>query len=424
MVGVDFSNSYSNAACRRVFPDNSWVGYDCVPTIGDTTTFTVNVPAPPANVPVLNGPIVDPGSFFQQTVFSGLKPFDPAKIAPGLVAAGGATMVLGALVAFPSMLIDSAVEKLHERTSRRRRMSWLNATITGPWAIAFLFGAAIVAGFADPGFGINWTSLRTLITMFLVFMLMNVGSTWVAWRFTRKHSGQEYPDLTAKPFFLLIIAGTVAFARLTNIDPAMVFGSVLALELGHQISKTTEAVVSLIVTAYTFTVGFFAWLGYSWLASIHLFVSGVAGVDSPPASRFEVLFGFTQVTAGEFMSILTIEAFSTIPLALLPIAGMGGEALFQWKKWVWGIVYGVGMLGYIVVILPAPGAWTQANSPVIAWVAVVIVYALVGVSLYGFARWLEARDTNRALLGDARDENTVAAVDAPEAQTPPTLGAR
>ena len=423
LVGVDFTGSYVDPACRKTWPDRSWVGYDCVPAIGNTVKFSITVPAHPSIVPTLRGPAVDAGSFFAQSIFSGLRPIDLEKLLPAVAAGAGATAVLGALVAFPSMLLSSAVEKMHERTSRRRRFAWLNATISGPWAILFLFAAAVIAGFSDPGFGISWGSLRMLITVFLVFMVMNFGSTYLAWRVTKKHNGQDYPDLTAKPFFLLIVAGTVFFARLTHIDPAMVFGSVLALELGNQISKATEAIVSLVVTVYTFAVGLAAWIIFSWLASIHLFSDGIAGTDGGPVTRMQAFLGFGQVSAGEFMSILTIEAFSTIPLALLPVAGLGGVALYKWKKWVWAVMYAIGMLAYVVVILPAPSAWTNTSSSFPAWVAIVIVYALVAIAAYGLVTWLNARDSNRSLLSDASHENTIPAVDAPETQTPPTLGA-
>ena len=423
LVGVDFTGSYVDPACRKTWPDRSWIGYDCVPTIGETVRFTVNVPAKPSTIPTLQGPSVDAGSFFAQSIFSGLRPLDPKKLIPAVIAGAGATAVLGALVAFPSLLLSSAVEKMHERTSRRKRFNWLNATISGPWAIPFLFAAAVIAGFSDPSFGFTWSSLRTLITVFLVFMVMNFGSTFLAWRVTKKHNGQEYPDLTAKPFFLLIVAGTVIFARLTHIDPAMVFGSVLALELGNQISKATEAIVSLVVTTYTFIVGLAAWMIFSWLASIHLFSNGIVGADGGPVTRMQAFLGFGQVSAGEFMSVLTIEAFSTIPLALLPVAGLGGETLFKWKKWVWGVVYAIGMLAYVVVILPAPSAWTNTSSPFAAWVVIVVIYALVAIAAYGLVTWLNARDANRTLLSYRSDEDAVSTVNATETQSPPTLGA-
>jgi hypothetical protein len=424
LVGVDYAGSYNQPACSYHWPDKSWAGYDCIPTIGQVQNFTVVVPPPPSKQPVLQGPVVDPGSFFAQTVFSGLKPLDLKAIAAALPAAGGAAMVLGALVAFPSMLLSSAVSKMHARVSRRRGFRWLNAEISGSWAILFLFVAAIVGGFSDPSFGFTWTSLRMLITVFLTFMVMNFGSTWLAWWFTRKHNGQEFPEATAKPFFLLILAGTVVFARVTNIDPAMVFGSVLALELGSRISKATEAVVTLIMVTYFFVIGIGAWLAYTWLASIHLFGTGVAGLEYAPVSNAQAWLGFGQVTIGEFMSILTVEAFSTIPLALVPLAGLEGQTLFQWKKWVWAVAYVFGMAAYIVVILPSPNSWTQPQSSFQAWVAVVVIYSLVAIAAYGLVTWRNNRDANHALLSHGGDEHAVAGVDTTDSEASSALGTR
>ncbi len=393
VVPVSFSGSSSHDACKKIWPDGTWNGFDCEATIGESKNFTVEAPSHSLSPNQLQGPPVAALSFFDQSTFSTLKPIDFKVLAPTVARSSGAVGVLTVLVSFPTMLLSKAIDEMHGKVSQRERFAWMDTTVNGLWALALFFVAAIIDGFSDPNFGFNFKALRVLITGFLAFVVMDMARNHIAFLITKKHSGQEYPLLSARPFFLLVVAGTVLFARLTNIDPTMVFGSVVGLELGARISAQSKGVVKLVTTAYTFLIGVVAWLGYSWLTGIHLYSE--SQVASGNLSHFQLWLGMCQVSTGEFLSMLAVSAFSTVPMSMLPFAGLGGKPLMQWKRWVWVVTYFVGLLGFVIVVLPMPKVWTQPSEPVAIWASVLAIYAVVSFTAFGIVTARNAREAKK-----------------------------
>ncbi|MEI6590459.1 MAG: hypothetical protein WCO24_00465 [Actinomycetes bacterium] len=391
VVPVSFAGSSSQEACKKIWPDGTWNGFDCEATIGEGAAFTVKVPDHSLSPNQLQGPPVAALSFFDQSAFSTLKPIDFKVLAPTVAHSSGAVGVLTVLVSFPTMLLSKAIDEMHGKVSQRERFTWMNTSVSGLWALALFFVAAIIDGFSDPNFGFNYKALRILITGFLAFVVMDMGRNHIAFLITKKHSGQEYPLLTARPFFLLVVAGTVIFARVTNIDPTMVFGSVVGLELGARISAQSKGVVKLATTGYTFMVGVISWLGYSWLTGIHLYSES----ETANLSNFQIWLGMCQVSTGEFLSMLAVAAFSTVPMSMLPFAGLGGKPLMQWKRWVWVVTYFVGLLGFVVVVLPMPKVWSQPSEPVAIWATVLAIYAVVSFTAFGIVTARNAREAKK-----------------------------
>jgi hypothetical protein len=389
-VGADYSGSSSSEPCKRIWPDGTWNGFDCQAKIGEPQTFTVSVPSHTLSKPQIQGPPVAAKSFFDQSPFSTLKPIDFEVLAPAVGHSAGLIGVLTVLVSFPTLLLSKALDEVHGKVSKKDRFAWTGASVTGLWALALFFVAAIIEGFSDPTFGFNYKALRVLITGFLAFVVMDMGRNHIAFLITKKHSGQEYPLLSAKPFFLLVVAATVVFARITNIDPTMIFGSVIGLELGSRISKQSKGVVKLVTTVYTFAVGVLCWGGYSWLTTIHLYTQ--TQLNSGNLSHFQLWLGMCQVTAAEFMSMIAVSAFSTVPISMLPFAGLGGKSLIAWKRWVWVVTYFFGLLAFVIVVLPMPNVWSQPSEAVSSWLAVLAAYTVISLIAFGAVTWRNSRE--------------------------------
>lgn len=264
-----------------------------------------------------------------------------------------------------------------------------------PWRRAALgvVAAGVVSSFVDPGFGLNWGSARVAVSLAASFILnVVIGwsvAIWLARRVT--------PGLAAtyqfKPLSLLVVALTVVFTRATGMQPGMVFGLVAGVALGAMASKAAEARVAVVQTGYAFALGLAGWAAYSVL------VGALGGTGN--------LLGRLLI---DTLAGLSIAGFAAAPLALLPVAGMGGGTVYAWNRRVWAALYATGLLGFFVVLMPMSYSWKDVGVPLAAWLSLYAAYAGVAVVLYAALvqpwRSRAARDDDEAegVEGDAGED--------------------
>jgi hypothetical protein len=320
-----------------------------------------------------------------------------------------ATVVLSLLVALPKKLYASAISGAPMRWAeftawlgkghgpiRRRLAAKLSSPAATPdakptadadsttsdrvgskaWLVASagVVAAAVISAFVDPELGFNWGSLRLLLSLVASF-LINVVIGWqVAILFAKRLSPGIATAYSFKPWSLLIVALTVALVRVTGLEPGMVFGLVAGVALGRMASRAVESRLAVVQTAYAFAAGLLGWGIYS-LAAPSFADNGNA---------FAQLFLDTA-------SGLAVAGFAAAPLALLPVAGMGGSKVFDWNKRVWFVLYAVGLLGFFVVLMPMPTSWDHVDVALSLWVSVYAAYALLAVVFYlGIVRpWIK-----------------------------------
>jgi len=354
-------------------------------------------------------PDAAPGSFFAPTIFSGLREFGlPVEEAVRLGTTAGATLVLAALVALPTELINRSLDEL--RLGRRRSPSTLGdrearakpstgaeveTETTRPrgWARvrAILFGkvygflaflillvASIVASAANTDFGLNWLSLRVASGLFIGFLVINYGATLLGWLVARRSAPGARPRLAARPVFLLIILVTVIGARLIDIEPTVIFGLILAVDFGVQLSDAATARMAIAESVWMMFVGLCAW-------GLYLVTAPITAFFGPPVS----------IAVGEFLAMVCVEALSVLPLILLPASPMPGFELFRWNKWVWGVFFVLGLTVFSFVLVPMPSAWSRVNEPFALWVGLFIGYVIVALAVWLFVHLVNRRTARR-----------------------------
>ncbi|MDH6532373.1 hypothetical protein M2119_000610 [Aurantimicrobium minutum] len=250
---------------------------------------------------------------------------------------------------------------------------------------------AIIAGFSDPGFGWNEKSVRLLISFFGVFILLNYGGATIrGWVVKRPERG-FFPRVAARPVYLLFLIVTMFFARATGIEPALVFGSVLALDYGLNTTpvKSKHAGGAALAGAiYAAVLGVGAWLLYSSLA-----VSPVQTVIPwnlvPSAGEvdFYSIAVYGNVAAGEFLSILTIAALASLPIGLLPFRFLEGINIWRWSKVAWVFIYAVGVSIYSLVLMSLPQSWKEISVPFAWWVAIYFIYSAIALGIWAYFRF-------------------------------------
>jgi len=342
----------------------------------------------------------------------------PTPVQWGVIAAGSLMLML--VVGWPSTLLNSVVGSRYQSivravTTRFRRKpkaadaaagSASDTAPVGPapvgrgpvrqsrlpgWLMWPGFAlAAILGAFVDPDFGINPMSLRLVITLFLSFLLFNLGAWAVVRRVARRLQPESDPYLRFRWGSLALVLVAVLVARLLGLEPGVIFGLVAGIAYATTLQAAKSAVVTIVGSAFGLALALAAWIGYSLLAPVH--------VDN-----------FAYVFLVEFLAGVTVKGVSTLPLALLPLGTLDGAKLFGWRKVVWGASYVVGLAAFMLVLLTIPKAWGEIPGDFLRWLILFGGYALIAIVVWAVnARMLKKRPLPpEAQQGDQPDAITI-----------------
>jgi hypothetical protein len=369
-------------------------GYDVVYagkySAGDACVLTGVTCAPKSTlVPVSVVVSVNtPRSVATPSVLSAL-PTPSETLSPGQLALAAAlTIVLVILMAFPTQLLNRAVETGSDRISAFvRRRHWrkdADIAVDSPSkplrgllpASLGVLAAGIISAFVDPKFGFDVASIRTLISILVGFAIEVVlGWFMVIWLARRFRPG-TVANFRFVPLTLLIVVGAVLFTRITSFQPGIVFGLVAGVTFGTILATAEKAKIALLGLAYSFVVALLAWIGYALLSQV---------VDP----------GGLVVFIKETLSSVTIAGIAALPITLIPLRGLSGFEVWSWNRVVWMLGYAIGLLGFFLVLMPMPFAWSGVGVSLWTWVGLYLAYAAVSGGLWlAITRpWKKAPDT-------------------------------
>lgn len=248
--------------------------------------------------------------------------------------------------------------------------------------------STVVAGFSDPNFGWNANSARLLISMWLVYLFINYGGALVrVINGVRKKKGIA-PRIAARPVYLLFLLLSIVFARLTGIEPALIFGTVLALEYTAEASVTLNKYTGRATLAgalHNMILGLFSWVLYSIVAT---FLPAIELALATPGVGKEIQYlGYIAVSLGEFLSIMTVAALAALPLSLLPFSFLEGGHLWRWSKIAWGITYTLGLCVYALVLVSMPSSWSEISISFATWVSFYIGYFILVIGVWAYFKF-------------------------------------
>ena len=170
---------------------------------------------------------------------------------------------------------------------------------------------------------------------------------------------------TFKPATLVLVVVAVAFTRVTGFEPGIIFGLVAGVGFGALVSRSQEAWAALVSLGYGAAAGLVAWFGY--------------GVGGDPE-------GVIGTFVSEALAGTAIAGLAALPIALFPLPGMPGHAVFAWSRARWAVCYGFGLAGFFLVLMPTPFAWDQVGWSLRAWVLAYLGYLGVAVLAWGLLR--------------------------------------
>ncbi len=294
-----------------------------------------------------------------------------------------------ATAAAANVPVEHHLPEPQESPAVRPKKRWYSvfAVVNGWWAVPIILVASIVAGFADPDFGFNEKSIRLVVTFFFVFVILNLGGSGVKWLVAYQRKQESRPKLTARPVYLLLIVVTLLFARIFNLEPALVFGTVVAMDYGLQLGRARSAIATAVGALYAAAIGAFGWVVYTVCATLTLGSivrwDEIAGESAP---QIEQLLAYANVAIGELGSTLCIAALSTLPIALLPLSFLEGANLWRFNKLVWVVVYALGLTIYSWVLIPFPKSWATVGTTFAAWLGVYLTYVAIAVLFWVLLR--------------------------------------
>lgn len=350
----------------------------CSPEPSPSATLVAAAPvdASPAS---LSSSELSTGDAEAPSVLSTLPTPAEAGTAPSqLLLATALAVVLVLLVAFPTALLNSAVESGSDRVSswwrgRRStpavdaapgeaaaaRTSWRR---TWWWAAVGVAAASVLSAFVDPGFGFNAGSVRVVLSILVSFVIdVVLGWTVVVWLIRRLSPGATHAYVF-RPLTLLVVIAAVLFTRITGFEPGIVFGLVAGVAFGALAGRAHEARAALTTLGYAFGVALVAWVAY-----------GLMGGGAAAGGSFWATF------AVETLSSIAIGGMAALPIALFPVRGLAGYPIWAWNRRVWGACYAVGLFAFFVVLMPMPFSWEEVSLNLATWIGVYLAYALVAV---------------------------------------------
>jgi hypothetical protein len=287
--------------------------------------------------------------------------------------------VLLMLLVFPSQLFNSTLEEHYDEVRRwfgfgRRERGERAVRPRALRFLTFLLFAvvgSIVYGFLDPEFG---PSRLTLSWVLLAGVFASIVVTTIAFvvlpGFIFNRGQREAGHLKVLPGTLVVAVVCVAVSRLVHFLPGYFYGLIAAFAISRGLSKRETGLNTLLAAVITLIVAIGAWLAWIPIKDSALEPGAGAG-----------LLVLDAVLVATFVAGLEAVVFGLIPMRFLP-----GEKIFTWNKPLWGIVFLIGVLGFVQVIVRSNATGTSQPNSLFTTVALFLVFGLVSVLFWGYFR--------------------------------------
>jgi hypothetical protein len=302
---------------------------------------------------------------------------DPGRI-PAAFAAG---LVLIIFAILPAHLLNSTIAEQYERFARRvpalrTAPKWytsLSAAIAKAPALGgvlLMAATGFLFAFADPKFGFNLHSLRLIIALsaalFVVFFVAN----WITAAIMRRVWNVDVV-VRLRPLGLILTVVGVIVSRILDFSPGFLVGVVLGLSIASTAAAEHAWKAVLIRASVVTTFGIGSWMVYSSIAE---------GVHHDPTFLNEVVLEFFVAIATEGIVLLLVE--------LLPLHMLEGERLYKKSKVLWGAVYTVVLVVFILAVVPWEGNWRELGQSFWPWFTAVAIFGAVCVAIYLYFRFI------------------------------------
>ena len=331
---------------------------------------------------------------------------------PGAGLLGIVLVLVGRLLGagFPSEWIDRTYEENRERFSRplRRRFPRLfrDRTEAAPKSTArrVLGGTGIFLAFAafgglvnsiiDPSFGWNRTTLWLFLGQCIGIAVISVTGQIPTVISGLRHGKRIRLEILAGG--LAIAVACVSVSRAIGLSPGYCYGLIATFlvipELEDKDRGRLHALGSLCVLVVSST---------AFLLTTAVFHAATSASPSPwlliavPALNVTFLAGFASL------------AFGMFPLPFLP-----GRHVAKWNETIWLILSGLGLIGFVAVLL-TPGSGSSAEQHHVGLVPILVAFAVFAVLSFSAILYFHKHPLEKA---EAEEEPSEGPVGLPTAE--------
>ena len=305
-----------------------------------------------------------------------LQPIQAVVVNP--VALGGAAvagLVLLLLVALPAELLNSTISENYDRITRRlprvratwwqRFTTWLQSShLAGGIALTVI--AALIFGFADPGFGWDVPSFRLVLACALALFVVGYLASIISGTIIKRRWGLDWV-MELKPLGIVLAAVGVLLSRLIDFSPGFLIGLILGITVINTTNAAQRAKVTIVQASVVFVLSILGWTAYSILSA----------TTTPDSFLTALAF---ETTAG-----ITAEGLTALFVGMLPFKLLDGSEIAEYSKWLWAGVYAFIAATWMLVVVPS--AWGEYASPMWTWIIVLGAFAVVSLAIYFFFRF-------------------------------------
>lgn len=298
----------------------------------------------------------------------------------------GLALVILLLVALPTEVLNATIESNTGRfggvfaaiqSAVDRATEWFIAATRTPLVATaiLLLTTSTIFGFVDPGFGIDLTSLRLVLSLTLALFIVTYVASVVTGRIVQKRWSLTW-SIGMQPTALVFAVVGVIVARLLDFSPGFLVGLIIGLELAEETTDRQRVRTSIVKYGVIVAFALTAWIGYSvWIA-----VQG-GGVANFADGLFQ-----------DALVAVTSEGLTAAMVAILPLGFLDGRAIFQHNKKLWAITFVFVATAFALLVLPSAVAGQEIGD-VASWVAVLIGFAALTLGATVVLRRVASRVT-------------------------------
>ncbi len=254
---------------------------------------------------------------------------------------------------FPKLFID----RDKPRSEARR--------FTGGFFIftAFVACAGLINSFLVPTFGLNrttlWLFLGQCIGVGVVTLLSDVPFVLAG---LREHRRIHLQVLTGG---MVIAVLCVAVSRAIGLSPGYCYGLIATFLLRPETNEEEEGRLQAIASVLVLVVSTAA-----FFASIPVLHAATSAHPSP-----------VLLVLDPALDVVFLAGFSSLVFGMFPLPFLAGRKLAKWNRTAWLIISGLGIVGFVAVLL-APGSGNSAevhHVGIIPLLSAFVAFALVSL---------------------------------------------
>lgn len=208
--------------------------------------------------------------------------------------------------------------------------------------------------------------LRVLLAVALALALVN--GVWIGiGHWLAPHVGAGRPDVVFRPVLLIVVAATAIGSRLFELQPALLYGLVLGIGIAAGTGRVARGRIAALQLSGLAVLGVLLWL-----------LLGLLPRPSDALSAF-----VTQlVDAGALL------ALGSAAIALLPLGGLAGRAVFQWSRAAWLVLSLVVYTLLFALLLPVESLVDTGQGTLVLIIGAV-AFAALSVSVWLWEKYVE-----------------------------------